>query len=699
MEIAKTILEQLGGAGRLKMMTGANNFTAVKNGVTFSIKNRKVNYIKITLNSRDLYDVYFYKLAVGKLKLLSEHNDIYFDELIPLFEKETGMYLTFYLKGGRIKNDESKDMIFSQLKQIHHHEEELRQIIAKDEDIEPWVIAKIARATNDLSDVTHYEDGKTSKMATGGAIEKYNIKNKTKYWIYDGDNLEMAGIVSILPNNYIQIKDPKGFVYPLSLLEQKYKNLKFEIYEKFAKGGNLYSYLEGTTFEFSNELHRVKKVELVNKKFKVITTENETFDLDTLLKKGVMFQNKPEKQKRKGLQQKELQNKNSVKIKQLENERKLLMLDMEQEAEPEGGPIANRYGRLLNSLDKKIDLLKYGKQTTSMTYEEAMKAPKKEKGGEVNEIEYPVIINSHKTSLHLTISEAEKFAIKNDLKLVLFNDFPSGIKFYEITFEKLKDLIANKKYRYLEIYLNKYTKDGMFDNSAVKLKYATGGEVGEMVFKNEKYHITYEVKSSPTKKGVWVVIETSPDWKESFSYSFTSKKDAMNYAKISAGVKNENDPEKDFMQDEYAQGGPIIIEKKWGKETDFQNLLQLLNSNKFADLQKASKIYESLTDEQKNKMFKFFITKEDEKTTLKEQKESFENYLYQHQYSKGGSIPSPEMYTEVYDYVIGGNRPTDFEKLKEKVETFSRKLNLSVKQLYHEIKDDEESSENYKYQH
>ena len=172
MEIAKTILEQLGGSGRLRMFTGANNFVALKNGVTFKIKNRKVNFIKITLNSLDLYDVYFYKLAAGNLKLISEHNDIYFDELIPLFEKQTGMYLSLYMKGGKIKKDESRDMIFSQLKQIHHHEKELQQIIAKDDNIEPWVIAKMARATSDLSDITHYEDGKTDKMGKGGQVDE-----------------------------------------------------------------------------------------------------------------------------------------------------------------------------------------------------------------------------------------------------------------------------------------------------------------------------------------------------------------------------------------------------------------------------------------------------------------------------------------------------------------------------------------------
>ena len=47
--------------------------------------------------------------------------------------------------------------------------------------------------------------------------------------------------------------------------------------------------------------------------------------------------------------------KNASKIAFLKKERAQLMRDMEQEAEPEGGPIADRYGRKLNKIDKDMD--------------------------------------------------------------------------------------------------------------------------------------------------------------------------------------------------------------------------------------------------------------------------------------------------------------------------------------------------------
>jgi len=54
----------------------------------------------------------------------------------------------------------------------------------------------------------------------------------------------------------------------------------------------------------------------------------------------------------------EKENKNAIKIKALKKKRAEIMRDMEQEAEPEGGKIANRYGDLLNKIDN--DIIKLG---------------------------------------------------------------------------------------------------------------------------------------------------------------------------------------------------------------------------------------------------------------------------------------------------------------------------------------------------
>ena len=60
---------------------------------------------------------------------------------------------------------------------------------------------------------------------------------------------------------------------------------------------------------------------------------------------------------------------NAKKIAFLKKEREQLMRDMEQEAEPEGGPIADEYGSKLNRIDKAIAKLSGRKE---MTYDQAI---------------------------------------------------------------------------------------------------------------------------------------------------------------------------------------------------------------------------------------------------------------------------------------------------------------------------------------
>jgi len=58
--------------------------------------------------------------------------------------------------------------------------------------------------------------------------------------------------------------------------------------------------------------------------------------------------------------------KNADKIKVLQMRRAQIMRDMEQEAEPEGGPIADRYGDMLNKIDKAIAMLSEAKKETAI---------------------------------------------------------------------------------------------------------------------------------------------------------------------------------------------------------------------------------------------------------------------------------------------------------------------------------------------
>ena len=94
MSVAITILNQLGG-NKFRVMTGAKNFIGYENGVSMRIgrNSSNSNYLKITLNDSDLYDVRFSKVTkMGEEKSVREFNDVYNDMLVEIFESHTGMY-------------------------------------------------------------------------------------------------------------------------------------------------------------------------------------------------------------------------------------------------------------------------------------------------------------------------------------------------------------------------------------------------------------------------------------------------------------------------------------------------------------------------------------------------------------------------------------------------------------------------------
>ncbi len=90
--IQKTIRQQIGG--QALYMLGAQNFVADKknNALMFRIRgSNKVNFIKITLNSMDLYDMEFGKVWGNTYKVIAEENGVYSDMLNPLIKKHTGL--------------------------------------------------------------------------------------------------------------------------------------------------------------------------------------------------------------------------------------------------------------------------------------------------------------------------------------------------------------------------------------------------------------------------------------------------------------------------------------------------------------------------------------------------------------------------------------------------------------------------------
>ena len=94
MSVAQTILRQLGG-NKFVTMTGAKQLIVYPDALSFQLPagttKNKANYVKITLNKNDLYDVSFCKIFRLEMRELSRFDDISSDGLGGLFTSETGL--------------------------------------------------------------------------------------------------------------------------------------------------------------------------------------------------------------------------------------------------------------------------------------------------------------------------------------------------------------------------------------------------------------------------------------------------------------------------------------------------------------------------------------------------------------------------------------------------------------------------------
>ena len=94
--IANEIYRQLGG-NRFRVMTGAKMMVSTENGIRMRIGRNKTNanFMEVSLNGLDLYDVTFAKLTkMGEMKSMKGYDNVYNDMLVSIFESHTGMYTT-----------------------------------------------------------------------------------------------------------------------------------------------------------------------------------------------------------------------------------------------------------------------------------------------------------------------------------------------------------------------------------------------------------------------------------------------------------------------------------------------------------------------------------------------------------------------------------------------------------------------------
>jgi len=91
-EMKEEIVRQLGGFNRLRAMVGAS-VSALENGIQMNFKgSKKANIVQIEYDGgRDAYNVKFFK----GFKEVDDMRGVYAEDLIPIFEEMTGLYLSF----------------------------------------------------------------------------------------------------------------------------------------------------------------------------------------------------------------------------------------------------------------------------------------------------------------------------------------------------------------------------------------------------------------------------------------------------------------------------------------------------------------------------------------------------------------------------------------------------------------------------
>ena len=95
--VAKTILSQLGG-NKFIAMTGAKNLVGDTNSLSMKIgrNSSNSNYMKITLNSMDTYDIKFSRIVKYQETKIKEYNNVFNDVLTSIFTNHTGMYTRLF---------------------------------------------------------------------------------------------------------------------------------------------------------------------------------------------------------------------------------------------------------------------------------------------------------------------------------------------------------------------------------------------------------------------------------------------------------------------------------------------------------------------------------------------------------------------------------------------------------------------------
>lgn len=132
-DVGRVILDQMGGAGRLRAMLGAR-MTLIPHGVQILWPNKqrtRGNMVEIILQSNDTYDMTFYNASSAGKKLVKKHDNVYFDQLIELFERQTGWFLRLASSKEGVDMTRKANRVVEHYERTHNPHKAFESAIAK----------------------------------------------------------------------------------------------------------------------------------------------------------------------------------------------------------------------------------------------------------------------------------------------------------------------------------------------------------------------------------------------------------------------------------------------------------------------------------------------------------------------------------------------------------------------------------------
>ena len=186
-----------------------------------------------------------------------EESEKYYDENWEDIEDEIlGVFYSKFKKGGQVKRNKygeggsveqgNLEMMKNQAIQVKHHADELVEILKSSPRIDAWVLSLMDRATQNLSNITHYLDGELKHFAKGGMVNdesiiaRYSYKERNVEGIYFFENGKLYEILSIAKPSYD--KENASWVYIEEILDSKQDAMRW--LEKNSRAEGYYDNLE-----------------------------------------------------------------------------------------------------------------------------------------------------------------------------------------------------------------------------------------------------------------------------------------------------------------------------------------------------------------------------------------------------------------------------------------------------------------------